>query len=75
MHTLWPVKYCTKAGANLDSLTSELLEENKVKSDHKKNNMVQFSNGNIILDHHIKTHKNWIARVKFLQELAVKGPS
>ena len=42
------------AGANLYSFTSELLQANKIKSDHKNNIMVQSSKSYIILDPHIK---------------------
>ena len=34
VHTLWPVKFCPKAGANLFSLTCELLQGNKIPSDY-----------------------------------------
>ena len=34
VHTLWPVKFCFKAGANLFSLTCEFLQGNKISSDH-----------------------------------------
>ena len=36
MLVLWPVKYCTKASANLLSLTCKLLQGRKISSDHKK---------------------------------------
>ena len=31
VHILWPIKYCTKAGANLYSLTCKLSQGNKIK--------------------------------------------
>ena len=50
------MKYFTKAGANLYSLTCELSQGNKMTSDHYNNIMVQSSKGNIILYYCIKTH-------------------
>ena len=67
-HILQPVKYSGKADANLYSPTFELLQGNKIKSDYKNNIVVQCSKGNIILDCHVKTCDDWVARVKFLQE-------
>ena len=34
IHTLWTVKCCSEAGANLFSLTCKLLHGNKIVSDH-----------------------------------------
>ena len=61
-HSIFPI-----ADANLFSLTCELLQGNKMSSDNWNNIVVKFSNGNIILDCHIKTHEDLVARVEFLQ--------
>ena len=55
VHTLWSVKFCFNAGANLFSLTCKFLQENKISSDHHSNIMVKSSDDNVILDHQIKT--------------------
>ena len=47
---------CTKAGANLCSIICEVLQEKKIKSNHKNKIMAQSSKGNIILHCWIKTH-------------------
>ena len=65
---LWPMKYCAKDGANLYSLTCNLLQGDKTKIDHKNNIVIQSFNCNIILGCQIKTHDYWIARVEFFQE-------
>ena len=44
-----------KAGANLFSLMWELLQENKISSDHQSNTVVSSMGGKIILDCWIKT--------------------
>ena len=69
---LWPVKYFINVDANLNSLTCKLLQENEIKSDHRNNIMVQFSNGGIILDCWIKICDGWVAEVKFLWETGHK---
>jgi len=48
VHTLWPVKFCPSAGANLFSLTCKLLQGNKISSDEVNNIVVTTPNGNII---------------------------
>ena len=68
VHTLWPVKFCPKAGANLLSLTCELSQGNKLASDHQSNIMVNTPTGNIILDCFIKTCNGRVAGVNFLHE-------
>ena len=50
IHTIWPVKFCPKAGANLFSLTCKLLQENKIASVHQNNILVNTLTGNTILD-------------------------
>ena len=50
VHTLWPVKFCPKAGANLLSLMCELLQGNKISTDHLNNIVITTPSGNIILD-------------------------
>ena len=67
VNTLWPMKFCLKAGANLFSLTCELSEGNKISSDHCNNIMVKSSDGNIVLDCQMKTHDSWVTQVEFLQ--------
>ena len=59
IHIVWPMKFCSKVGANLFSLACKHFQGNKIKSDHKNNIMVHFSEGNIILDHCLKTHDGW----------------
>ena len=59
-HILWPVKYCTKAGANLFLLTCELMQGSKISGENKKNIMVENTSGNIILYFQIKTHDSWV---------------
>ena len=66
MYILWPVKYCTKAGMNLFSLTCELLQDIKMWNDHKNNIIVETTSGDITLDCQIKTHDGWVAGVEFL---------
>ena len=65
VHTLWPVKFCPSAGANLFSLTCKLSQGNKISSD--KTNVVSTPNGNIVLDCRIKTHDGCVAGVDFIQ--------
>ena len=67
-HSLWPVKFCPNAGANLFFLMCELLQGNKVSSDYQNNIMVNTPTSNIILDPQIKTHHGWVAGVNFLQD-------
>ena len=50
VHTLWPVKFCPKAGAYLFSLTCNLLWGNEIASNHQNNIAVNTLTGNIILD-------------------------
>ena len=66
IYTLWPVKFCPTAGANLFSLTCKLSQGNKISSDQLNNIVINTPSGNIILDHRIKTHDGWVARVDFL---------
>ena len=67
-HTLWPVKFCPMAGANLFSLTCELSWGNKISSD-QLNNMINTPNGNIVLDRQIRTCDGWVTGVDFLLPL------
>ena len=66
IHTLWPVKFCPKAGANLFSLMCELSKGNKISSDNQNNIAVNTLTGDIILDCQVKTHDGWVAGVNFL---------
>ena len=50
VHTLWPVKFCASAGANLFLLTCELSRGNKISSDEAKNIVITTPNGNIVVD-------------------------
>ena len=60
VHTLWLMKFCPKAGANLFSLTCKPLQGKEISSDHQNNIVVNSMNGDNILDHQIKTHDDWI---------------
>ena len=64
--TLWRMKFCPKAGANLFSLTCKLLQGKRIASDHCNNIVVNTLNGNVILDCQIKTHDGWDVGVDFL---------
>ena len=46
VHTLWPMEFCLKAGANLFSLTCELLQ-GKITSDHQNNIVVKSMDGDM----------------------------
>ena len=72
IYALWPMKYCAKADANLCSLTCKLLQGNKIKSNHKSSIVVQSFEGNIAIDHSIKTHDGWVARVEFFWDIGHK---
>ena len=65
VHTLWPVKFCPNASANLISPTCKLSQGNKISSDHQNNIVVNTPTGDIIQDCQIKTHH---AGVDFLQD-------
>ena len=66
VHTLWPVKFCPLAGANLFSLMCKLSQGNKISSNASNNIVINTRNGDIILDHQIKTNDGWVTRVHFL---------
>ena len=53
---------------NLISLTSKLLQGNKISTDHQNNIVVSTTFGNNVLDCQIKTPNGWVTRVKVLQE-------
>ena len=72
VHTLWPVKFCPSAGANIFLLTWELLQGHKISSDDANNIVMNTPIGNIILDHRIKTCESWIAGVDFIRNIANK---
>ena len=67
IHTLWPVKFCPLAGANLFLLMFELLWGNKISSDDANNIVMITPIGDIVLDCQINTHDDWVAGVNFLQ--------
>ena len=64
------MKYCTKTGVNLFSLTCKLLQGSKILSDCKNNIVVQSTSGDIVLHYYIKTCDGWLARNEFLQEIS-----
>ena len=66
VHTIWPVKFCPKAGVNLFYLLWELLQGSKISSDHQNNIVVNTATGNIILDCQIKIHDCWVTGAHFL---------
>ena len=66
VHTLWHVKFCPLAGANLFSLMCKLLQGNKISSNKTNNIVVNTPSGNIVLDHWIKTHDGWVTGVNFI---------
>ena len=68
VHIVWHVKFFPKAGANLFLLTCKLSQGNKIAGVYHNNIVVNTLNGNIIFDCWIKTHKGWVARVKFLHK-------
>ena len=69
VHTLWPMKFCPKAVANLLSLMCELSQKKKISSDYQNNIVVKSTDGDIILDCQIKTCNGLVARDEFLQEI------
>ena len=68
VHTLWSVKFCPKAGANLFFLTCKLLQGIKITSDHWNNIVVNTPTGEIIIDCRIKTQNSFVAGVDFLHK-------
>ena len=66
VHTLWFVKFCPFAGANLFSLMCKLLQGDKISSYKFNNIIINTPNGNIIFDCWIKTCNGWVAGVDFL---------
>ena len=67
VHTLWPVKFCFLAGANLFLLTCELSRRNKISSDDANNIVVITQIGNIVVNHQIKTRDCWVTGVDFFR--------
>ena len=67
VHTLWPVKFCPMAGANLFSLMCKLLRGNKISSDHLNDIVINTPNSEIVLDCWIMTCNGSVTRVDFLQ--------
>ena len=65
LHTLWPVKYCEGAIANLFSLTCKLSQGSKLCSE-VKNDIVDTVSSNFVLDHIIKNRDGLVDRVKFI---------
>ena len=62
------VMFSPNTGANLFSLIFKPFQGNKIASHHFNNNVVESSNCVIILDHHFKTHYDWVAGVEFHHE-------
>ena len=54
VHTLWPMRFCPKAGANLFSLMCKLLQGKMMSSNHCNNIVIDSMEGKIILDCWIK---------------------
>ena len=75
VHPLWSIKFCPKAGVNLFFLMCELLQGNKIISDHQNNIVAKSSEGDILLECCIKTHDGWVARIKFLCETSQERAS
>ena len=73
VHTLWPVKFCPSAGANLFLLTCKLSQGHKITSNDANNIVVITPIGNIILDCQIKTHDSWVAGVDFIRNAIDKN--
>ena len=67
VHTLWPVKFCALASANLFSFTCELSWVNKISSNDANNIVVITPIGNVVLDRQIKTGDGWVAGVDFFR--------
>ena len=67
-HSLWPLKYCEKARANLFSLTCKLLQGAKMSSYSMKDIGLDTSEGQIILDQRIKIRDGWATGVNFIHE-------
>ena len=55
LNTLWPVKYCVKAGSNLFSLTCKSRKGNNI-SVEKNSIVLETVKGNTVMDCQIKTH-------------------
>ena len=62
------MQFGPKAGVNLSSLTSKLLQGNKIANDEQNNIMINTPTGDIILNRQIKTHDGWITGDNFLHE-------
>ena len=62
-----------KVRLNLFPLTCKLLHGNKITSDHQNNIVVESSEGDIVLDCHIKTCNGWVTGVEFLHETSQEG--
>ena len=71
-HTLWPVKYCEKARADLFSLTCKFSQVRKMSSDSMTNMVLDISDGWIVLDQRIKTRDRWIPGVDFIHQDSCK---
>ena len=67
VHTLSHIKFYPKVGTNLFSITCKLLQGKKILSNLWNIIAAKSTDSDIILDHHIKTHDDWVARVEFLQ--------
>ena len=73
VHTLWSVKFCPLAGANLFSLTCKLSQGNNISSNETNNIVINTPSGDIVLDYQIKTCDIWVTEVDFLWTQSTKG--
>ena len=67
VHILWPRSIVPRQMQTCIALHVNFCEGTRLKSD-KKNIMTHSSEGNIILDLHIKIHDNWVVGVESLWE-------
>ena len=73
VHTLWPMKFCPKAGVNLFSLTCEILQENKIASDQQNYIMVNTPTSGITLDCQIRPVTVGLQESIFFVKPTIKG--
>ena len=69
IHTLWLIKFCPEAVANLFSLMHKLSQGNNILNDQQNNIGIKCANGDIVLDCWIKTCDGWVAIVEFLHNI------
>ena len=64
-HTLWPVKYCKKVGANLFSLIWKLSQGVKLRSYSMRNILLDMTDSQIVVDQRNETRVGVVAGVNF----------